>query len=145
MGQPYRVLMALRFTVDRMEKAVVENALRAKKECFRKHYRSRRDWIKCIRKPATAGKVWQLAIGPLLRKKINEIYLKIEKKEGAWQQELRGMVCGLRRGLPRFKPYTGGKYDEITRWLWKLPVTCPKAKPPKKPRSEAPSDKTSAR
>jgi hypothetical protein len=120
-----------------MEKAVSANALRVKRQCFRKHYRSRLDWLKCIKEPVMVGNLWRLAVAPLLRNKIDEIYLKIEKKKGG-KKELRKMVCGFRKTLPKFKPYTGGKYDEITRWLVKLPVECSKAKPPR-PASSRPS------
>lgn len=84
--------------------------------------------MKCIEDPASADNVWRLALGPLFREKINKTYLKVEKNDLTWRQDLKRMTCILRNGLPKFKAYTGGKYEEITKWLWKLPVTCPKSK-----------------
>jgi hypothetical protein len=124
-------MMTLLYTINKMEKAVSDNALLVKRRCFLKHYRSRRDWLRCIKEPDSVDSVWKMAIGPLVRNKIYEIYLMIEKKDGAWKKELKEVVCGLRVALPEFRAYTDGKYDEATEQLGKLLVTCPKAKPPK--------------
>lgn len=129
--RPHRTLVALLYTINKMEKAVADNALLVKRRCFQKHYRSRRDWLKCIKETASVDSVWKMAIGPLVRNKIYEIYLKIDKKDGAWKKELKELVCGLRVALPEFRAYTNGKYDEATEQLSKLLVTCPKPKLPK--------------
>jgi len=128
----YQVILSLIYTTDKLTNAISDNSDTVKRQCFVKYYSSQEAWVKCVKEAVMAERIWIMGIVPVIKKKIETVYKKVEVGKDQ-TQELTDLVCGLRRSLPKFKKYSKDTYEEATKGLSQLAVTCtpPKEAPAK--------------